>query len=140
MLLLCGVMKNATARFGARNVVSTVAQPSLGGGYRNETVAVVKKKGAVVPACAIDSKVDDNNRGKPATQLKPSQIPASAVPEIAAQGLESGRLESTGGQGGTQKMEAERAPARARKVDVLDGSEKVFSTWGRLSKERDEAH
>ena len=35
---------------------------------------------------------------------------------------------------------AERIQAKARKVDVLGDSEEVFSTWGRLSKEGDEAH
>jgi hypothetical protein len=62
-------------------------------------------------------------------------------PQInSAANVQPGPIERLSSKVPAVNLEAERTLARARKVDVLDGSERVFSSWGFLSKERDEAH
>jgi hypothetical protein len=85
-------------------------------GFRSSAATAESKSrvAAVVPSCAIDSQAYNDDRK---TSLEPDGVRAAETPKPPLQ---------------------HQTTSKAHKVDLLDGSEKVFSNWGKLSKENNE--
>ena len=96
-------------------VVCGVMKNAIPGFRSSAAIAESKSRvAAVVPSCAIDSQAYNDDRK---TSLEPDGVRAVETPKPPLQ---------------------HQTTSKAHKVGLLDGSEKVFSNWGKLSKENNE--